>query len=662
MAIARMHKMRIVTLKKYREFIYSVLQSMQVVEPKEVANQFGEDISYEEIEEKIKDSMAKDDELLRVDTIHSNVTNALTFLKRHVPEKSFREKNSVDIPVYTLEELDNQVESLNVQSLVRELHIIRDQLVDIDTEIEELYEKEDFLIRWNKLKITPQDIEDFKHIGVIVGTVPQTADNQHVDAVKEFDNLVVEEVLHSDDVYGFVGYFQKDERDLVYEKLREQRFDRLSYPYDRVPSEEVEVTRQRIKDLKAEKKEIKNKLKSRQSDVDRLELASEYYYAKSERLKAAHLAMETDNIFTIEGWVEVENTDEMEAFVYENIPQDEVFIEYEDILEEEIDDVPIKLNNNAINAPFETVTKMYALPKYNEMDPTPWVSPFYMLFFGMMLADLGYGLLLWIGTFFMLRFMNLKPGMEKNIKFFHILSYPTMIVGLIYGSLFGVTIPTQIISINDQAIEVLLASMAIGILHLILALALNVYLNFKHKMYIEGIKDGLAWIAVLIGAILAAVGGLVFSSDAMLQAGLITIGVAFIVVVVGSIMTSDSKGAGLAWGLYDVYGVSGYIGDIVSYSRLMALGMSGGSIAAAFNMLVGMLPIWLRFTVGIVLIIGLQLFNLFLSALSAYVHGLRLIFVEFFGKFYDGGGREFKPLKGKEDYIRIEQKKNYTQV
>lgn len=128
-------------------------------------------------------------------------------------------------------------------------------------------------------------------------------------------------------------------------------------------------------------------------------------------------------------------------------------------------------------------------------------------------------------------------------------------------------------------------------------------------------------------------------------------------IVAVPIIQSKSKAKGIAKGLYELYNLTGYIGDLVSYTRLMALGISGGSIAAAFNMLVEFMPPVARFTVGIVLIIALHALNLFLSLLSAYVHGARLQYVEFFGKFYTGGGRAFQPLKTEEKYLNIEKMK-----
>ena len=189
-------------------------------------------------------------------------------------------------------------------------------------------------------------------------------------------------------------------------------------------------------------------------------------------------------------------------------------------------------------------------------------------------------------------------------------------------------------------------------IQIINGLALNTYIQWKTNK-LAAIKDGLAWIIILFGFLLAVIGPLLFDIQILTTIGLGMAGFGALLVLGIAIISQDNKFAGLAVGLYDLYGVSSYLGDLVSYSRLMALGIAGGSIALAFNILIQFLPPVARFTVGILLFVFLHLFNIGLSLLSAYVHGARLIFVEFFGKFYEGGGKAFAPLKMLEKHIRI---------
>ena len=170
-------------------------------------------------------------------------------------------------------------------------------------------------------------------------------------------------------------------------------------------------------------------------------------------------------------------------------------------------------------------------------------------------------------------------------------------------------------------------------------------------------NDGFAWQGILLGIILILLGTMILKNNAFVYLGGALAVLSAVCILIIPVFQSSSKAKGIAKGAYNLYGLTGYIGDLVSYTRLMALGISGGSIAAAFNMLVAFMPPAARFSVGILLIIALQALNMFLTLLSAYVHGARLQYVEFFGKFYTGGGRSFKPLKTVEKYVNINHKK-----
>ena len=181
--------------------------------------------------------------------------------------------------------------------------------------------------------------------------------------------------------------------------------------------------------------------------------------------------------------------------------------------------------------------------------------------------------------------------------------------------------------------------------------------NIKAKNYLGAVSDGFAWQGIMVGAIVGGLGKMLMDSQGLFFIGVGLAVLSALLIIVTPMLQSKSKLKGLAKGAYNLYGITSYIGDLVSYTRLMALGISGGSIAAAFNMLVGYMPPIARFSVGILLMLALHGLNIFLSLLSAYVHGARLQYVEFFGKFYEGGGRAFSPLKTEEKYVNIEQEK-----
>ena len=210
-----------------------------------------------------------------------------------------------------------------------------------------------------------------------------------------------------------------------------------------------------------------------------------------------------------------------------------------------------------------------------------------------------------------------------------------------------------ILSTSDDVISILILSIVFGVIQIFIGLGLAAKENIKAKNYLGAISDGFAWQGIMAGAIIGGLGKMFLDSQPLYMIGIVLACISALLIVVTPMLQSESKIKGLASGAYNLYGITGYIGDLVSYTRLMALGISGGSIAAAFNMLVGYMPPIARFSVGILLMLALHGLNIFLSLLSAYVHGARLQYVEFFGKFYEDGGEPFAPLDNDTKYIKL---------
>ena len=379
----------------------------------------------------------------------------------------------------------------------------------------------------------------------------------------------------------------------------------------------------------------------------------DYLLSLGAREEAKSLLASTQSLVALEGWIETSQVASLRDFLQQGFGS-RVLLETRDVTEKDWDDVPIQLRNSALVEPFELVTEMYALPKYYEKDPTPIVSLFYFVFFGMMVADIGYGLLLTVATGFALKAFKLKPGTAKNLRFFSLLGISVALWGVVYGSFFGFEMPFALISTTSNAMTILILSVVFGFVTVLVGLFLGGMKNVRLKDYTEAYNAGFAWVLILLGLMLLAVGNILPGMSILVPIGkwlaiLNAIGILIVSIV------SAKKLSGLASGLFNLYNVSGYIGDLVSFTRLMALGLSGASIGSAFNLIVNLFPPLGRFTVGLLLFIVLHAINMFLSFLSGYVHGARLIFVEFFGKFYEGGGKPFRPLKPSERYIKTKK-------
>ena len=375
---------------------------------------------------------------------------------------------------------------------------------------------------------------------------------------------------------------------------------------------------------------------------------------KKLRVTAAENFLTTEKVNVVRGYVPTDKADDFN----ELIKKTQADAYYLEIAEADKDDpdVPILLKNSKFAQAFESLTGMYALPKYNEVDPTPLLAPFYLAFFGMMVADAGYGVIMLIATIVALKVANLSESQEKFVRFFHYLSYSTLAWGLFFGSCLGGAIPIPgIMDPAAQYQDLLIISIVFGIIHLFFALGIQVYMKVRDGQYLDAFFDVGFWYMALSGGIVFLVSFVVPLAPVIAQIAKWVMIAGMVGIVLTSGRSVKSTPGKLVAGFYELYGISGYVGDFVSYSRLMALGLSGGFIASSINMIVGMLagkgPVGILG--GIVVFVVGQLFNIFLSLLGAYVHTIRLTYVEFFGKFYEGGGKAFNLFRNKAKYINI---------
>ncbi|MDR0220715.1 MAG: V-type ATP synthase subunit I, partial [Lachnospiraceae bacterium] len=343
-----------------------------------------------------------------------------------------------------------------------------------------------------------------------------------------------------------------------------------------------------------------------------------------------------------------------EQLFADNIPQADYRMLITEVKEKDIPDVPIKLQNNKVVTVYERLTEMYSMPRYNELDPTPVMTVFYLLFFGLMVADVGYGLAVFLIGLLVRKVLKVKRSTKNFVSFLYYLSFPMMGWGLVFGSFFGLDLPFGLIRATVDIVPLIILSVCLGFLHIMAGLVIHMVNQARLKNYGDMLTGGLAWFLVFLGGAAMIVGKMAFDIPILFLVGAVVLGVGLaLVIVVPAIQYGKRWYLGLGKGLYALYGATSYLGDFVSYTRLMALGVAGGSVALAFNTILSFLPLPAKMTIGVVLAVGLHALNMFLSMLSAYVHGIRLQFIEFFGKFYEGGGKRFEPFKTAEKNVII---------
>ena len=510
------------------------------------------------------------------------------------------------------------------------------------------------LEKWEPLELTPQAAATFSHLGALIGTIPNTDDDALRLTLRAHPDLKFQEVFTDDTEHGVLIFYKTGSLEDVRKILKEYGFKPFEYDHAELPAERVAQLKANIRQQKAVADAMTKSLAASKNELDQLKVQLDYLCNLSSRQESKNQLASTQNLAALEGWIESNQVQALETCLTEQFGQS-ILIQVREIREDEEDKVPTKLKNNALVEPFELVTEMYSLPKYGDKDPTPVVSLFYFVFFGKMVADIGYGLLLVVCTSLALHFLHVKPGLAKNLRFFRLLGVAVIIWGLVYGSFFGFELPFALISTSSDAMTILVISVVFGFVTVLAGLFLSGLKNIRLKDYAEAYNAGFAWVLILLGLLLLALGNFFPSLAFAATIGQWLAIINALGILAVSIVSAKSL-AGLGSGLFNLYNVSGYVGDLVSFTRLMALGLSGASIGSAFNLIVSLFPPVARFSIGILLFIALHLVNMFLSFLSGYVHGARLIFVEFFGKFYDGGGKPFTPLKPSEKYVQQSKK------
>lgn len=640
MAVSKMQKLVLLTDEHRQEQLLKSIQEFQAFEPIAITLSDSEAQDVSELQSGIQE----------LDNALTQVAQAQAYVKPVTPKHIWSDRFTL-----TAQDFEKELVAVKERDVLHRVLELQEADTALAKRLKELDEQIALATKWLALPFLKKDRRQMKAVYAIAGTLPEDPNQEALNRLLAEDDYYVERLFQNDLEQGVVVYTDRQHKAELKEFLDSLHFAQFDFPYKSLPAEQIE-------DFKADRQEVLAKQKANaqalkelgQSYAD-LMLLEEDLYNQRERKRAALLVESGRDIIALSGWVVSSQVDYLQNLLAETLPVGTyVCLLDNDVVDEK--EIPTRLENHPLVEPFELLTEMYSLPKYSEVDPTPLLAPFYAVFFGMMAADVGYGLLLWIGTWYLLNKTKASKGSRKNYKLFHILSYPTILWGLFFGSFFGVELPFHVLSTTTDVISILVLSVVFGLVQLLFGLAVNTQLQFKAKDYPSAISDGLGWIGLLVGVILIAVQN--FTGMTILgevAKWLIIINVAMI--ILGTAAGSKNKLLGIGSGLYKLYGATSYIGDIASYTRLMALSVSGASIAASFNMVVGLLPPVARFTAGIPLIIALQMLNMGMSFLGAYVHAIRLQFVEFFGKFYEGGGRAFKPLKTYEKYTDLKTRK-----
>lgn len=454
----------------------------------------------------------------------------------------------------------------------------------------------------------------------------------------------------------------------------------FTYPADRSkkpPQARMQDLNARIEKLRAEIDGAEAEIRTYAALRGAMQYTIDYFSMRIEKYDVLGRLWQSPHVFVITGYIPAESAPALEKELTEKF---EAYVELETPAEDE--DVPVKLKNNAFAAPVEGVLESYSMPGRKEIDPSTLMAVFYYFLFGMMLSDAGYGLLMVIGCGVALaEFKNMEESLRKFLKMFLYCGISTVFWGAMFGSFFGdavtvigktffnvdIAIPALWFTPLNEPMRLLLFSFLIGVIHLFAGLGAQFYQLARQGLWKDAIFDVVFWYMLVGGGILYLLSMQMFADMVSLgftlpaavgTAGAIAAGIGAVGIVLTAGRESRSPFKRLLKGLYGLYGVSSYLSDILSYSRLLALGLATGVIASVFNQMGAMLgnsPAGIAVFV-FAFLVGHTL-NLGINVLGAYVHTNRLQFVEFFGKFFEGGSRKFNPFSAKTKYFKITEEK-----
>ena len=520
------------------------------------------------------------------------------------------------------------------------------------------------LLPWADMTDPLETVRSTASLKVMTGTVPA----EGVKALMETGALV--QLYGGDKERAALVICPNEEYAGIAPSIRATGFQEKGFGDIRgTASENIQRLRTEIEALETERAQLEARLAAFAPKREEIRRALDGAAIDRDREQSKEALAHTKTAFLLTGWVREDMTEKVRREI-EKIT-DVYYLGFED--PSEGDAVPTVLKNSRLITPYEAVTNLYSLPAYGTIDGTPLMAPFYFIFFGMMLSDTVYGAVLALGAWAFLKYIKPRGMMENLAKVLLMGGISTIFMGLLFGTCAGVSWPVifrgtalentfPIIDSSADPIAMLALCAAMGIIQMFYAVFIAAYSCIKHRDWAGAIVDNLSWVFIITGLLLMAAPSLGLPAALGTAGKWMAIGFAAVVLLFAGRSKKNVAGR-LMSGAGKLYDVTSWLGDVLSYARIFALGLSTGVIGLVLNTLCwDMLfasfkgnPVLMvvGFIIVTVLSVALHAFMMAISTLGCFVHSARLQYVEFFGKFYEAGGKAFKPLRYETKYVNV---------
>lgn len=650
MALAQIKKIELIAISKHKSSILDTLQNFGTVE---VNNLSEEESEFKKIEQ-----------LQKTELTYANLAFAIQVLSPYAEKKSL----FAQAETLSTEEVKKRVEEFDFESVITNCSESEEMLTKAKNKINSLDTELEALDPWKNLEIVIPNICETATINVMVGSMPTPEYANFKEELKTLSVLTESKTVSADEkTTHFYVIFDKKLKEEVRGLLAENKFAQAELPKTEKSVKEY------IQELKEEKKEqekitekSKKELTTLAKTIEELKIAHDWFGWELEKLETERKFNNTESSFVITGWIPSANIQKLEEELSKITNQWTL----REIEPEEDEKPPVVIKNSNFLSPFEAVTNVYGLPKASELDPTPFLAAFFILFFALALTDAGYGIVMFITMALMLKFFKLAPGIKKLVRLLMYGGIATFIIGVLFGGWFGLT-PDQVpsflsytsasgeemfifqkINAVNSPLTVLILALALGYVQILLGVLIKMVHTFKYESKKDAILDSGTWLFMLTGWGLLILGA-AFEMPVLAEISKWWLITATILIILTQGREKKNIVMKFVSGVLGLYGLVGYMSDILSYSRLLALGLATAIIGLAVNIvadLAGSIP-YIGWIFMIVIFIGGHIFNLLINSLGSFIHAGRLQFVEFFTKFMEGGGRNLKPFSKKTKYI-----------
>lgn len=509
------------------------------------------------------------------------------------------------------------------------------------------------------------DVSDGRYAVMRLGVVPKEKTEAARRSFDDFGGGFIEIISEGKQSVVFAAAEKAAEGEFL-RILSELEFACCPFSDENRASELIEIAERRIAELRDEEAAVAAKVSEQRADVDKLKRLYDYYDLELKKLAAAEQSRATESCYFLEAWFPAEAEDKVKKVLEDSGS----VAAYEFLDPKEGEKVPTLVKNSRIVAPYQAVTNMYSVPAYGEIDPNPFVAVFFFIFFGVMMSDAGYGLLLAIGATVLLALKKPKNGDMAIVYIIAMGGVSTFIWGVLFGGWFGIELsPDSFLNKlkwfspleGDGAMKMMGLSMALGVVQILVGMGIQAAALIRDGKWLWALTDIGGWYAIFAGIGCLAVGMVLEAAPSWLNYVAIAL---FALGFVGLTLKGGRNKKGVAkifGGLPELYDITGFLSDVLSYARLFGLGLSTGVVALVINnicsVIAGFFPAglqWIGWIISLPILVFAHLFNIAINTLGAYVHNCRLQYIEFFNKFYTGEGHQFTPLGAKSKYTKIQ--------